>query len=105
MMGKEHRLRLLQMGIARHDDSQVPLGSPRQLALEILQRPDNRPHLLPEIEPHIQRHLVVAASRGMELSPYGPDLLSEAPLDIHVDIFVRRRKKESPAFDFPQDRL
>src|SRR5439155_15623927 len=49
--------------------------------------------------------LIVAASRGVEFSAGGADLLGQTALDVHVNIFVSRRKSKLAAFDLTLDRF
>ena len=70
-----------------------------------MQPVDNEPHFVTQEKPHVQRHLIVAAARRMELSAGGPDQLRQAPLDIHVNIFVGLRELELTAVDLALNRL
>ena len=58
-----------------------------------------------EIEPQIERDLVVARSRGMELAPRRPDPLGQAALDREMDILVGQREAEAAGIDLALDRV
>ena len=52
---------------------------------------DERDHLgqfVAQIEPQVERDLVVARARGMQLAPGRADPLGQAALDREMDVFV-----------------
>ncbi len=105
MMRQQHRLSALEMGIARHDDIKMFSCRPCQLALQRPQSVDDDLHFFAQIEPHVQRNLIVAAPRRMQFSSRGTDQLGQAPLDIHVNILVGLRKLKLAALDLALDIL
>ena len=50
--------------------------------------------LAPQIEPHVERDLVVAAAAGVQLGAAVTGDLGDAPFDRGVDVFVGRRERE-----------
>ena len=64
----------------------------------------NRRHLVAQIEPHIQGDLIVAAARRVQFAAGAADLLGQPPLDVHVNVFVRRRELELAVVDLALDR-
>ena len=66
--------------------------------------PDHRGQFVAEIEPQIERDLVVARSRGMELAPRRADPLGQAALDREMDILVGEREAKAAGIDLALDR-
>ena len=95
VMGQQHRLGALQVGIARHDHVAVPLGQPGQAFLERGQQLVDVLSFLAQVQADIQHDLVIAAPGGVQLAAQQTDLLGQTPLDRHVDIFVRGQKREA----------
>ena len=83
-----HRLSLLEVGVAGHDDACRLTRLRGDHTDQVGQiRPQRLDRLLaPQAE--IGRHLIVARAAGMELSAGRADRLREQPLDDRVDIFV-----------------
>ena len=104
-MGEQNWLRSLQVGIPRHNDLQVALGRAHEFCLQAAEGCLNGLELFPEIETHIQHHLIIAAPRSMKLSCHGPDFVEEAALDIHMNVFIGLGKNEDASLDFLFDQL
>ena len=104
MMGERDRLRALQMGVAGHHGVEMAMGERDQRAAEFPGEPDHLGQFVAEIEPQIERDLVVARSRGMELAPRRADPLGQAALDREMDILVGEREAEAAGIDLALDR-
>jgi hypothetical protein len=74
-----------------------------QRPLQTRQAFDDRTHLVAQIQPHVERHLIVAATRGVQLAARRTDFFSQTPLDVHVDVFVGGREGEPAGVDFALD--
>ena len=83
-------LRLLQMRVARHDGRYFPLGHIQQLPEERFNGRIKTVDLVSQIQPDIQRDLVVAASGGVQLAPCLSNASDQFLLDGHVNVFVGR---------------
>ena len=99
VVGEQDRLRPLHMGIARHDHAELPPRQGHEALLEPPQAGEEVFHRVAQIEPQIQRHLVVAAPSGVELAAHFADEFGQPRLDRHVNVLVRRREPEPPAGD------
>ena len=86
MMGEQHRLRPLQMRIARHRNAGVTLCQPRQRPLHAPHRIQRIGDDFPRVQPQIQRNLVVAGTPGMQPPGGRPNQLGQPPLNIHMDV-------------------
>src|ERR1043166_8786074 len=93
------------MRIPRHDHVDIALRGPRELALERVEPVDDLFELVAKIEPDVQRHLIVAAPRGVEFFAGRTDALDQAPLDIHVDVFIGGGEAEFTLVDLLANRL
>ncbi len=94
MVGEEHRLRPLQVGVAGHDHVQVRLGLLYQRPLQVPHRGDQPAQGLLHVEVHVRGHLVVAAAAGVELARQRPHHPAEQMLHVHVHVFQRRVEGE-----------
>src|SRR5262249_48923109 len=98
-----NRLRALQMSIPGHGGVEVAPRDPNQ---RCAQDPDQFIDVLDfvaQIETQVERDLVVARARGMELAPGLSDFRDEASLDSQVDVFVGGDKAKLPRFYFLLD--
>ena len=75
MMREQHRLRSLQVGVAGHDHIEVILRGGGESAPQSLQAGEDVFHLIAQIKPHIQGHLIVTASPGMDFATGSTDQL------------------------------
>ena len=87
MMRKEDWLGSLGVGIARHHGVDMLLCPGDQRRFEGIGRVEELEARALYVEPEVNRHLVVAAPAGVQLAPQRPELLSQAGLDGHVDVF------------------
>src|SRR5262245_49734833 len=88
MMGKAHRLCALQVCIAGHNNVQVLLGGACQLALKQLYTLEDKRNLFAQKKPRMQRDLIVATARRVQLLSSGADLLTQPAFDVHMNIFI-----------------
>ncbi len=102
-MGKEHHLRMLQMGESGQDGAGMGGGLPDQRALKGAQFGDQQIDLVAQVEPDVQRDLVVATAGGVDPRPFGAERIDERALDVHVDVFHRNIAGEVAGFDAPAD--
>src|ERR1043165_4630841 len=56
--------------------------------------------MMAQVEPHVQRNLVIAASSCVQLAADRADQFRKPPLDRHVDIFVLRSEFEPATVQF-----
>jgi hypothetical protein len=83
----QHRLGSLEVGVAGQDHARVALAPPYKRPLQVYQAAIDRVDRIPHPQPHVGRHLVVAASGRVELATDVADPLDQCPLDVHVDVF------------------
>ncbi len=103
MMSQRYRLCALQMRIAGHDGFDV---APRDRGKDAPQRPQQGSHLgnlLAQVKAQIQRDLIVAGARRMQLAAGGTDLLGQATLDRQVDVLVAEVEAKPARTDFVLD--
>ncbi len=91
----EHdRLRVLEMRDAGEDRLRVVLGPGGEGLPELVDRMDDLRAHGPGPEPQVERDLIVAAPRGMELCAERGDELDQLLLDVHVDVLVGDVQRE-----------
>ena len=78
-------------------------GLPDQRALKGAQFRDQKVNLVAQIEPDVQRDLIVAAAGGVYSRPFGAEHVDERALDVHVDVFHRDVVGEVAGFDAAAD--
>ena len=71
----QYRLRSLQVGVAGHDHIEVILCGGGESAPQSLQAGEDVFHLIAQIKPHVEGHLIVTASPGMEFATGRTDQL------------------------------
>ena len=85
-----HRLRALQMRVARHQRGDVLVGAIDQDAAQSIDRRRRSRRRAPRPQAQIGGDLVVARSPGVQLAAQRADELDEPRLDVHVHVFERR---------------
>ena len=56
-----------------------------------------------QIEPLVERDLIVAGAARVELAAHRPRQLDEPALDVHVDVFELPPEREAAALDLGAD--
>ena len=105
MMGEQHGLGALQVGVARQDDRAVAFGESGEPLLQARDQLAERSDFIPQKEPHVQQHLIVAATGGVQLAADRADLFGQPALDGHVDVLVRSQKRKVAPGQFTLDGL
>ena len=100
VMREQHRLRRLQMRVAGHDDVGVCRGERGQArAAGRCSSVEDAADLVAQVQAQVERHLVVAAARRVQLAAGRADLLDQPPLDGHVDVLVGRARLKRAALE------
>ena len=97
-MGEQHRLRALQVGVAGHRRLEMLLGAGQQRRLD-LDPPRRLVEDLAEVEPLVERDLIVPGAAGVELAADRPRHLDEPPLDVQVDVLELPPEREGAALE------
>ncbi len=95
VVGEQHGLGPLQVGVARQIGLSRLLGPGRQYVLEVEDLTSEHVELALGVEPEVRRHLVVAAPPGVELRPDVAGQLRHPPFDGGVDVLVVGREGEA----------
>ena len=103
VVGKKDRLGALEVRVARHDGVAVTLGEADEFALQAVNFLRERFAGFAQPESKIERDLIIAAPRGVELRPGGADALGQLRLDVHVDIFEVHLELEASLFNLGED--
>ncbi len=88
VMRQRHRLRFLQMSEARHVGLGVLLHDAEDRPEEIFKELHGLIDLISDVEPHVQRDLVVTAAPRVKLLSGIADALREHRFDERVDILI-----------------
>ena len=99
MVAPGHWLRGLQMGEAGHHPVGPGLRLPDKCHTQVRQFADGLIAAVPDPEPEVGCDLIVAAPRRMQPPGRFADDLFQPRLDIHVNVFQRRRKGELSGLD------
>src|SRR5258706_4711152 len=86
MVGKEDRLCLLEVSIARDNEVFVLFCLREEGLLRGADRSGNAANFFSQVEPLIEGNLVVPAAGGMKFSADIPHSLDQSLLDSHVDV-------------------
>ncbi len=105
VVGEEHGLGPLQVGVAGHGRLAMLLGLGEESRLHGDERGVEVAEHVAEIEALVKRDLIVARASGMELAAHRAGDLDEAALDVHVDVFELAPEGEAPALELGPHRL
>ena len=100
---EEDGLGPLQVRVPREVRVAGVLGPREEHLLELVDASDERGTLASEVEPDVERDLVVAATARVELGPRRPRDLGDAALDRGVDVLVAGLERERPAVELLPD--
>ena len=103
VMREEHRLGALEVRVAGHDGVGVLLGEVDQRGLQRDEVDGGASRRLDDVEAEVGSDLVVAGAGGVELAGERADLLCEAGLDVHVDVFELRLEDECAVLELVED--
>ena len=99
VVSEQHRLRALQVRVARHQDFLV---LPCQFDEGALHRPQTGNRVVnggASVQAHIQGDLVVARATGVQARSGRTDQVGEPAFDVHVQVFQGRIPREVAPFD------
>ena len=105
MVGKQHRLRRLDVGRARQDRFPVAIGQPDQRPFHLedgFVEPVDR---APQPQAQVRRDLIVARAPGVEPPGERPDACLQCRLEVHVDVFQRRIPADRTGLDVGPQRV
>lgn len=103
MVREKHRLRVLQVREAGHDRARMGVGLRDQRPLKMAELRDQGVDFAAQVEPDIERDLVVAAAGRSERARPLRRAFNERALDVHVDVFHRDVVAELPGVDAALD--
>ncbi len=105
MVREQHRLGVLQVGIARQHGIHLTLRQFDQGMLERNQLRIQRIALSTQPEPHVGRHLVVTASRGVQFARYRAEPIAQQRFDRRMYVLGVRRKLKCAALQLRNECL
>src|SRR5487761_1412459 len=88
MMRKRDRLRSLQVRIARHHGFNMAARKTDERGSQFTDDPYHLAQFVTQVEAKVERDLVVARARGMQLAPSVADLRDQPALDCEMNILV-----------------
>jgi len=100
---QKNRLRLLQMRVAGHDGGDFLFGHADQLLLERIEQADQPVRLVAQVQPNIQRDLIVAAARGMQFCARVSGAPDQLFFNGHVNVFVGGVENKTTLFHIGPD--
>ena len=86
VMRQSNGLRLLQMGISRHDGVNIALCNAKQNTAQLFEHCGNFIRFMAQIHTHVKCNLVVAAASGMQLFACVAYSGNQNRFDIHMNI-------------------
>ena len=88
VVAEEHRLRLLHVGVARHHDAELALGTLKQRLAQFAHLGMQLAAQTARDKAVVESHLVVAGAARVQAAARRADALRERLLHRHVDVFV-----------------
>ena len=105
MMGERDRLRALEMRVAGHHGLEMAMGERDQRAAQSVDERDHLGQFVAQIEPQVERDLVVARARGMQFAPAARRSVRSGGARSRDGCPRRQRsKRKRPAADLALDR-
>ena len=104
-MRQRDGLRLLHMRVSGHDGQGVLLRGVKQCAHQAFQLLNRFLRRILDIHPAVERHLIVAASAGVQALARLADALDEQGFHVHVDVLRVQRKFHLARLNVGQDIL
>ena len=105
MMRERDGLRALQMRIAGHDRREVAPREANQRGAKFGDQRDHGGQLVAQIQPQVERDLIVARTPGVQLAPGLADQRDQPALDREVDVFIGNVEFEQAPLDLIFDTL
>ena len=99
VMGRQHRLRPLHVGVAGQHHVAVALGGGEEGGLQVAQQPVEPVDGVAHPELHVGDDLIVAAAAGVQLAAHVAEPFDQRPLDVGVNVFQFDRKGKLAAVD------
>ena len=99
VMSQQHRLGPLKVGISGQDDVDGLTSLLQERPLKPLEAKGDPLKVVAEIQPEVQRHLIVSTASGVQFSADGTDEFRDSTFHGHVNVLVRIREGEPT---FPQ---
>ena len=103
IMGGQHRLGPLHVGVAGQDHVGVGVAAADEGPLQVDQPLVDLVDGLADPEPQIGGDLIVAAAGGVQFAAHVADAVDQGPLDVHVDVFQFGAEREAALLDFLAD--
>src|SRR6185503_5849068 len=98
MVREEDRLCSLEVRVARHGDVEAVRRALDERLLRMAQALAGRGQDLAEVEPLVQRDLIVARASRVELAAHGARQLDQPALDVRVNVLELGAKRERAGF-------
>jgi hypothetical protein len=99
VMSEKDRLGALQMRVTRHDNIDMLLREMEQRALQRAKAGPDLSYLRLDVEPQIERGLIVAAARGVQFRARDADSFRQRRFDVHVHVLERLVPLKFSVFD------
>ncbi len=103
VVGEQDRLGALQMRVPGHRAVRMRLGAFHQRSLRLGNAPVDAADDVAEVQPLIERDLVVPGASCVELAAHRTHQVDESALDVHVDVFEFPPEGEGPALELGPD--
>jgi hypothetical protein len=94
-MGQRDGLGPLEVGIPGNNHVEVLTGLSEERPLHILEARLQRPKVISQIQPEIERDLIVPAPAGMKLSSHRAHEFRQPAFHRHMNVLVRIRERET----------
>jgi len=99
VVGEEHGLGPLEVGVAGHDHLAIGLRQVEKRRLQATQGGQHAADGVLQVEAQVGGHLIVAGASGVQAVGSRADLLPQAGLDVHVNVFQLAPELEPAGLD------